>query len=280
MSRAERATKLGIGITTYNRCESLRQCLTHVQRYTRQPFHLIVADDGSNDETANFLRQENLALVTGSNRGVIWNKNRALFILHHIVNCDVIILLEDDCYPTEENWQAAWVNAARGWGHANLAGRWFRQEFLGGSGTVEDPIISQSTSGQCAAFSREALLFCGFMDTRFKGYGFGHIEHSQRMVRSGYGGLMRLDAAWKMRPHDYLLAANLKMLRVGSFRSGNSIQRNAQVFKELRCEPLFRNAWSSDAEREQFRCEIRSACPELVPTDLLRRSLVTPNDSV
>ena len=53
-------------------------------------------------------------VVTGRNMGIAWNKNRALFLLGAIAQCDVVILLEDDSFPTSDGWD-------RGLGVGNAA---------------------------------------------------------------------------------------------------------------------------------------------------------------
>ena len=54
--------------------------------------------------------------------------------------------------------------ATQRWGHVNLAGEWFRDSFLKGSGTVDDPIISKDVSAQCSGFSRDALIYGGYFN--------------------------------------------------------------------------------------------------------------------
>ncbi|HUB46249.1 MAG TPA: glycosyltransferase [Acetobacteraceae bacterium] len=180
---------LGIGIVTYNREQVLAETLDRVQRHTTHPRVVVaVADDGSTDGTLEMLRTRQVLTVTGRNTGVAWNKNRALFVLFVLQRCDVVILLEDDAYPSRDGWQAEWIEAARRWGHVNVAADWLRESFISGAGTLDDPIISHQLTAQCAVFSREAIIFGGYFDTRFRGYGHEHVEHSWRLMRMGYGG--------------------------------------------------------------------------------------------
>ena len=150
--------RLGIGIITCNRKDVLSETVARVRAHTNPPFALVVADDGSEDGTADLMRSQNVTLVTGPNMGIAWNKNRALFLLGASAQCDVMILLEDDSFPTRNGWTDEWVLATERWGHANLAGEWFRGSFLKGSGTVDDPILSKDVSAQCSGFSRAASL--------------------------------------------------------------------------------------------------------------------------
>lgn len=167
---------LGIGIVTYNRRDVLLGTLDAVLRHTRAPSRLLVADDGSTDGTVEAVHDLRIPVVTGQNAGVAWNKNRVLFALR---GCDPIILLEDDTRPSAPGWEAPLADGARRWGHVNLAGDWFAHAFVSGAGTADDPILARETSGQCSAFSAEALAWVGYLDTRFKGYGFANTSSTR-----------------------------------------------------------------------------------------------------
>lgn len=116
------APMLGIGILTYNRIDKLKRAMQEVRRHTSSPFCLVVADDGSSDQTREYLEADGVARVVGRNMGVCWNKNRLLYFLTNVLNCDAVLLLEDDCYPEAKGWERAWVEAIRLHGHINLAG--------------------------------------------------------------------------------------------------------------------------------------------------------------
>ena len=251
--------KLGIGVTTFNRCEKLAVCISQLRRLTNVPFELVVADDGSEDGTTALCAREKVRYVTGKNMGIAWNKNRALFFLHRIVGCDVIILLEDDCYPNQLGWQDIWIAAAQKWGHANLAGHWFSSDSLIGDGTVDSPFVSALLSGQCAVFHREALKVCGFIDSRFKGYGYEHAEHSSRLVRAGFGGEMRMAERGEIDPHYYLLASDLSVSADHSYRDEESMALNWIAWSKMYRDPLYRPCWRTTDGLLQFWKEMRTA---------------------
>ena len=253
------AVKLGIGVTTFNRCRKLEMCVSRLQEFTSHPFHLAVADDGSTDQTASVCAQREILSVTGKNMGIAWNKNRALFFLHQILECDVIILIEDDCYPNESGWEREWMAGAEKWGHVNFAGKWFREKILSGRGRVESPFLSASLSGQCAAFSHRALSVCGYLDSRFKGYGYEHAEHSSRLVRAGFGGEMRMTERGEPDPHYYLLAADLTVLSDESYRNEESLAANWTTWTRMYGDPIYRQPWTTKDEFRQFRREMKAA---------------------
>ena len=220
---------VGIGIVTYNRKAILSDTIDRVRALTRQPdATLVVADDGSTDGTLAMLREKQVPVITGVNMGIAWNKNRALFLLSHMLGCETVILLEDDTQPTRSGWEAEWIEAARRWGHVNFASDWMQEHILSGAGTVADPVRSRLITAQCAAYSREALTFGGFFDPRFSGYGHEHVEHSRRLVRVGYGGTDERVNGEDVVTYK-LLKGHLTVVSTPSFRDIEQEERNFRL---------------------------------------------------
>jgi glycosyltransferase involved in cell wall biosynthesis len=250
---------VGIGIVTYNRRAILSDTIDQVRALTRHPnAALVVADDGSTDGTLAMLRDQQVPVITGVNMGIAWNKNRALFMLSHMLECETVILLEDDTQPNRAGWEVLWIEAARRWGHANFAGPWLQEHFLFGAGTVEDPIRSSMITAQCSVYSRAALTFGGYFDPRFQGYGHEHVEHTRRLVRVGYGGSdERIDG--KERVLYYLIKGDLTVVSSESYYVAEQEQRNLHLARQLMAQPGYRAPWSNDIELRQFQSEIESA---------------------
>lgn len=245
---------LGIGIVTYNRRDLLLGTIGRVLCHTRTPFRLVVADDGSTDGTVEAVRDLCIPVVTGANSGVAWNKNRALFALR---GCDPVILLEDDIRPSAPGWESPLVEGARRWGHVNLAGDWVDHAYVSGAGTPDDPILATQTGGPCSAFSAEALAWVGYLDTRFKGYGYEHVEHTLRFMRLGYGGVRRpLNGEPTLL--FMLIRTALEMMPSPSSADPDQAAGNLALCRELFAEPTYRHAWRDDAEMERLRAEIMS----------------------
>lgn len=254
---------LGIGIITCNRATMLAETLDHVRRLTKHPGTIVaVADDGSTDHTPDLLRQQQVLTVTGANAGAAWNKNRALFLLAELLRCDVVILLEDDAYPTREHWEIEWMQAALRWGHVNHAPHWLREHFAAGAGTAADPVVSRRLGTQCSVFSRESLLFGGYYDTRFRRHGHAHVEHSYRLLRMGYGG----PCDDMSRPRFRLLHGGLGYHQVpsGSARQPDDVEENRLLAQCLADEVSYRAAWRNEAEARQMRDEMRRTFPRPV----------------
>jgi glycosyltransferase involved in cell wall biosynthesis len=252
------AIRVGIGIITCNRKDVLAETLARVRAHTTTPCELAVADDGSTDGTADLVRGQNITLITGRNMGIAWNKNRALFLLGALWQCDVVILLEDDSFPIRNEWQREWILASQRWGHVNLAAEWFRSSFLRGSGTVDDPVFSKNVTAQCSGFSRASLLYGGYFDPRFHGYGFEHLEHSRRLVRLGYGGSFEeLDG--ERVPIYKLLHGNIAVTNPSSFSNAADRARNEQLCRDVLFDEAYRMPWRDDADLTQFREEMTNA---------------------
>ncbi len=257
---------LGIGVVTYNRRSSLNETLDRVLAHTKHPRTIVaVADDGSTDGTPDLLRARQVLTVTGRNMGIAWNKNRALFLLSELSRCDVVVLLEDDAYPARDNWELEWMTAAVRWGHANLAVRTLQQHFLAGAGTVEDPIYSQRLTAQCASFSREALLFGGYFDTRFREYGHEHVEHSRRLLRLCYGGSEE-PVNGHPGPLFKLLWGGISHHRVPPAITAKAepAERSRVLAQTLFSDFSYRAAWRDEDEARQMRDEMRHSFPRAV----------------
>ena len=146
---------------------------------------------------------------------------------------------------------------------------------VGGSGTTVDPIVSQAVSGQCSAFSRRATDLCGYYNTRFNGYGGGHVEHTQRHIRAGHGGYLISPvpssyAAWqrsgrqsKVDPppnaHYYLLTSPLQVEDEGSHRSDEAVSKSTTIHYSIIRDSIHRMPWRTDVEMQSFLGEIGEA---------------------
>jgi glycosyltransferase involved in cell wall biosynthesis len=250
---------VGIGIITYNRQQILSDTIDRVRTFTRQSdAALVVADDGSSDGTLAMLRDQRVPVITGVNMGIAWNKNRALFLLSQMLDCETVILLEDDTQPSRAGWEAEWIAAAQRWGHVNYAAHWMREHFESGAGTAADPIRSKLVTAQCSAYSRNSLTYGGYFDSRFKGYGHEHVEHTRRLVRVGYGGTDELIDG-KERVRYFSIKSDLTIAGSQSYFDKAQEERNLNLARGLMGQQGYRAPWGADVELRQFRAETESA---------------------
>ncbi len=180
-------TRIGVGITTYNRASNLRDTLSGVFS-TSTPDVIVVADDGSTDGTADVMEDfPNVAYLRAPNGGIARNKNRLLFRLFAIERCDVVILLEDDTRPILRGWLEEWSRAAELYGSVSCC------RPISGHGTANIPYTATDTTAQAWAMHSQVWSDIGYLDPRFTGYGYEHVEYQRRAVRSGYGGFINDD---------------------------------------------------------------------------------------
>jgi glycosyltransferase involved in cell wall biosynthesis len=239
------APELGIGIITYNRLKALHGCVQGVQSFTRAPYRLVVADDGSTDGSVEWVRAQRLPLIAGRNRGPAWNRNRALYYLLERTVCDPILLLEDDCWPVEPGWEQSWMEAAEWWEHLNFA----LDRFVAGSGTPEHPYRCEISGTQCTVSSRAAMQAVGYMDSRFMGYGFEDAEWTYRFER-------HLADRWGPPLHTPpCLRSGLHVVDMGTWHDAASVERQGSLFQQLQQEPIWRFPWRTVEEEQFFRHE-------------------------
>jgi glycosyltransferase involved in cell wall biosynthesis len=246
---------LGIGVITYNRLFGLFSTITKIKGYTASPYYLVVADDGSPDQTAQWCQDQGITVITGANRGVCWNKNRALAALLQFSDADPIILLEDDCYPEVLGWEKDWIVAAQQFRHVNYAHpNWPKDWCRGGTGTAGNPWLSWEITGQATITTREALYKVGYLDTQFKGYGYGHIEWTERFCKAGY----------IKRNTVPCIRCGLSMHDGATFRNMVDVNRNYHLGNKLRTEPFkYGLPWTSTQEMEIFQGELRTGLDKL-----------------
>ena len=174
-------TRIGVGITTYNRANNLRDTLSGVIS-TSTPDVIVVADDGSTDETPDVMAEfPSVTYLRAPNGGIARNKNRLLFRLFAIERCDVVILLEDDTRPILKGWLYDWVRWASLVGCVSVGDERYLKPGM-------ESYQTQQTSAQVWAIHSRVWREIGYLDPRFTGYGYEHAEYQRRAARMGYGG--------------------------------------------------------------------------------------------
>ena len=192
------------------------------------------------------------------NRGVVWNKNCGLFHFMSRTDCDPIILVEDDAWPIEAGWLDKWIEAASLWDHVNFSYPKLVRvggPYLAGDGTPGQPHINRLVSGQCTAVSRHAMQTGGYLDTRFKGYGHGHVEWSRRHASLLYRG--KVDGFSDDNMLFLSIEGGVSADDAPSFRNEDQLVRNQELLlRTVRRTPDYLEPWQSDAEREILMQEI------------------------
>lgn len=249
---APAAPPLGLGVITCNRLAHLQACVEGLRSHTRHPYQLVIADDGSHDGSVEWARQQGCPVITGPNRGVAWNKNRALHYFASLTRCDPLFLIEDDSRVWEDGWETEWVAAARRWGQVNWTPD---REIRHGQGAADNPWRTLNFGGQCTVTTRETLQRVGYLDTRFVGYGGGHVEWTRRVARA-------YAERWGPEPEKVpCLTAHLGALYEDSSFHSRRFLTNRILLERLLAsgEPLYRPPWRSPEECEQLSHEVLQA---------------------
>lgn len=245
---------LGIGVITQNRLPILRQTIAEIVQLIQTPYTLVIADDGSDDGTVAWARDLAVPVVTGPRRGCAWNKNRALYYLLTSTDCDPLLLLEDDTRPTAPDWATVWSAAGRRWQHVNYCYGWDRASPPPGSGTVDEPYRCNAFGGHCTVTSRAALREVGYLDPRFRGYGWEHVEWTWRFQ-------LRYRARW---PDGLLpcLDHGVTATWPPSSLDQREMDANGALYARIRAGitgPYHCEAWCDDGERRALHAEIADA---------------------
>ena len=179
----------GVGIVTFNRAKYLGEVIKSVLDTTLD-CKIVVADDGSTDDTASVVSQfKNVIYIKGPNKGVAYNKNRALFALQ---NCSYISIIEDDLIPIEPGWFELYQKAAQYSGIHHFC-RVQDKEVpevipnftmdMAAQGLT--PIYGESPRGDFTFITKAVINKIGGFNSQFIGVGYAHGEWSNRAFNVG-----------------------------------------------------------------------------------------------
>lgn len=233
--------KIGIGIATYNRQKACSDLAYGVKR-TNPDAIVCVSDDGS-DEPINNL-PEDIIYLRNKNGGIARNKNRLLYRLFEIEECDVVLILEDDLEIIHEDWSFPFVKLAQTVGHTNII---FPDMDIIPCGYG---YASGHLAGAVMAVYRDAFLSTGYLDPRFGKYGFEHVEYTQRMIRNGFGGSRFPDGSyvysgWPMT--GVVSVSSIPTTVPDGFKNSEH-----EIYQLTLNDIGFKFPWCSGSERESF----------------------------
>jgi glycosyltransferase involved in cell wall biosynthesis len=252
---------LGIAITTYNRKNSVINLVSRIRSLTKNPFDLVICDDGSSDDTVSCLRSAGEVVLTGENRGIAWNKNRGIFYLMEIKKCDYIILLDDDVYPEFFGWDTEWIEASKRFGHVNFSLPSCREHIFVGESNSSCPGLTKKLGGCALAFTRYVLSNVGYMDPRFKKYGNEHTDLTIRAIRSGWGGIKIIrDGVEEIE--FFVIDGGLAMGQSESYGTEYFVEESGHIWRSIMDDQVYRHAWRNDVERRDFLTEILGSIGE------------------
>jgi glycosyltransferase involved in cell wall biosynthesis len=136
---------ISIIVTTYNRCDVLRRVLLALAQQESKNFEVIVADDGSDDETKKLIVE--LQQICSYQIKHIWQPHegfRAGVIRNKAAECAIgnyLIFLDGDCLPTKTFTKTHALLAEKGFfvaGNRILLSQQFSAEVLSHNLKIED----------------------------------------------------------------------------------------------------------------------------------------------
>ena len=180
----------GIGIVTYNRAKNLGAVIEGVLT-TAPDAKVVVADDGSNDDTPLVCASyPEIIYIRGPNKGVAYNKNRALFALQ---NCRYISIIEDDLVAIEPGWFEIYQDVAEYAGihhFCRVQDKEVAETILTFSADLKKdkgytPLYGESPRGDFTFITSAVLNKVGALNFKFLGIGYAHGEWSNRIANAG-----------------------------------------------------------------------------------------------
>lgn len=104
--------------------------------------------------------------------------------LRQLKDCDDIFLFDDDTYPINNGWAEWFIQHAKTSGNNHFA--YLRQVHQIRRMKLEHGIGFYNNSAGCMMYLNKTVLEkVGAFDTKYKRYGFEHVNYSERCYRAG-----------------------------------------------------------------------------------------------
>lgn len=173
---------IGIAITTHNRRRIANKSINELINIAPKDAYIVVVDDASDVPYEN----DSVDVYRFSQQvGIARAKNKCLELLE---DCDHIFLFDDDIYPVTEGWEQRYIQN----GEKHLCYTWhvlhngkvnanvfLHTDYAKGVDVYHRPC------GVMLYLQKEVLEVVGGMDNRFIGWGYEHVEYSQRIYNTG-----------------------------------------------------------------------------------------------
>lgn len=178
---------VGIGIITCNRAEMLIKSIKQHELFSKNADQLFIYNDSADK------------------KGIAYGKNRCIKALS---NHDYIFLFDDDCYPIKEGWIDFMIemHEASSQHHFLFMDKRHHKYVRNWSPNSECEIeLYNDCGGVFMSMTKHCIDKIGYLDSRYKLYGYEHAGYSRRVH------LSRLNAKPFMMPvglNDYLYAVD------------------------------------------------------------------------
>ena len=188
---------MSVIIVTYNRCEVLKQSLEEFKKQTDKNFEIIVAIDGSTDNTVEMLQSYDWPFLlkwidTKETNKYCLAKARNMGILE--ASGEAVVVLDDDSFPAinfiEEHKKSVKPKVLTG-GYRNshdpndelhIKMAHLLNEYGANNSRLIDRILVENN----CCMLRKDWIGCGMFSERFEGYGGCGQEFFCRLMYQGY----------------------------------------------------------------------------------------------
>jgi len=170
--------KVGIGITTFNRPDCLKQCVSQINKHSSgYDTKLYIAVDSDEDR-----------------RGVAFRKNECLIALK---DCEYVFLFDDDCFPIKDKWIEFFVYSKEE--HVLFLNKKKHRFILKISGKE----YYNDCGGVFMFLTKNAIEKVGLFDEKYTIYGFEHADFSNRIYGENNRYRMIEGTSEYLFAHDY-----------------------------------------------------------------------------
>lgn len=250
--------KVVLAITTYNRLDYLKNCIETWNQYRNQDYswYLIIADDGSEDGTIEYIKNlhiENVHkhVILNNRTGVGYQTNKILRYCSEL-DFDYGFKIDDDLIFLKKNWDTSYIVAIEATGYDHLC--FFDVEWHKGFGGEKyrlDPLLSKEgklqsfilpevkeTQGAFWTFTKRIIDKVGYFDPLNFGFsGLEHIDYTYRCARAGFNELDNIYDCLNSKDYiklikdDYISALSMNL--VDSFNTSQILSYKRRLINKV-----------------------------------------------
>lgn len=188
-------------ITTYNRIDFLKKCIVSWNKTCNKAYEhvLVIADDGSNDGTIEYLRKLKIKgvyihFILNYRMGVHYNTNEILKYCSQI-GYEYGFKTDDDILFLKSGWDKAYIRAIKEthYDHLVFYDENWRPEIIHWEKkykSLKSVVSSSEIQGAFWTFTPMVIFRVGYFDIENFGFcGIGHQDYSCRCARAGFNDI-------------------------------------------------------------------------------------------